>query len=221
LSPHLHLCYFTESWYQAEAGNILDQTVFIGGMPTPPSTPMPDWLTAIPDDVPLALITLGTTFTGDLGFFSWAAHAAVRGGLVPLVVIGWNPIEPEKKQELIRSLPKGARLLNFIPFDHVLPRVKLMYHHGGMGTTHAAVIHGVPQIVVPHAADQRGQARRVAQSKVGLNLTAHDVRQGMLLEATLALAKDDRVKTTANQLARDMADLGGAITAAEALVALI
>lgn len=221
LSPYLHLCYFTESWYQAESANILDQTVFVGGMPTPPQTPAPDWLTAIPEHVPLALITLGTTFTGDLGFFSWSAQAAARGGYLPLVVIGWNPFTPAQKQELVRSLPKGSRLLNFVPFDHVLPRTKLMYHHGGMGTTHAAVIHGIPQIVVPHAADQRGQARRVAQAKVGLNLTAHDVRQGLLLEATLALRKDERVRATARQLADEMAAHGGPLAAAEALAELV
>lgn len=221
LSPHLHLCYFTESWYQADSANILDQSVFVGGIPTPPQNPAPDWLTTIPEHIPLALITLGTTFTGDLGFFSWSAQAAARGGYLPIIVIGWNPVAPEQKQELVRSLPKGSRLLNFVPFDHVLPRVKLMYHHGGMGTTHAAVIHGIPQIVVPHAADQRGQARRVAQAKVGLNLTAHDVRHGMLLEATRAIRKDESVRATARQLADEMAAQGGAVAAAEALAELI
>jgi UDP:flavonoid glycosyltransferase YjiC (YdhE family) len=90
-----------------------------------------------------------------------------------------------------------------------------------MGTTHAAVIHGIPQIVVPHAADQRGQARRVAMAKVGLNLTAHDVRQGKLLEGALALMRDARVQQTARELAQRMAALGGAQTAAHALAALI
>jgi MGT family glycosyltransferase len=221
LSPHLHISYFTESWYQSDIPTLLDQTLFVGGSPTPPTTPAPDWLTAISDEIPLALITLGTTFTGDLGFYSWAAQAAARGGYLPIVVIGWNPIEPDKKAELIRALPKGARLLNFVPFDHVLPRVRLMIHHGGMGTTHAAVIHGIPQIVVPHAADQRGQARRVAQAKVGLNLTAHDVRQGLLWDATKAITNDARVQANARELAAEMASLGGAKRAAEALEAIV
>lgn len=221
LSPHLHISYFTESWYQSDAPTLLNQTLFVGGIPTPPTTPAPDWLTAIPAHVPLALITLGTTFTGDLGFFSWAAHAAARGGCLPIVVIGWNPIAPDKKQELVAALPKGARLLNFVPFDHVLPRVRLMYHHGGMGTTHAAVVYGIPQIVVPHAADQRGQARRVAQAKVGLNLSAHDVRQGLLWDATKALTSDTQVQTNAQALAGEMAAHGGAVKAAEALAAVV
>lgn len=221
LSPYLHVSYFTEDWYAADLPNVLDQTLFVGGLPQVPNTPPPDWLTAIPPGTPLALITLGTTFTGDLGFFSWAAQAAARHGLLPLVVIGYNPITPEDKQALIRALPRGSRLLNFVPFEHVLPRVRLMYHHGGMGTTHAAVVHGIPQIVVPHAADQRGQARRVAQAKVGLNLTAHDVRNGQLMQGTRALLNDARVRQNAHDLAQRMAQLGGAPAAARALIDLL
>ena len=217
LSPHLHVSYFSASWYESDQANLLAQTRFVGGAPNPPVNPPPEWLSAIPADAPLALVTLGTTFTGDLGFFSWAAQAAARAGLLPVVVIGWNPVEPEEKQKLIAALPRNTRLLNFVPFDHVLPRAKLMIHHGGMGTTHAALIHAVPQIVVPHAADQRGQARRVAQAKVGLNLTAHDVQQGMLYEGVKALASDEKVRQTARDLAAELAALGGAEKAAEAL----
>jgi len=217
LSPHLHVTYFSPSWYAADENNMLPQTLFVGGKPTPPQDAPPEWLTALPESTPLALVTLGTTFTGDLGFFSWAAQAAARVGFVPIVVIGWNPIAPEDKAKLIAALPKNTRLLNFVPFAHVLPRTQLMIHHGGMGTTHAALIYGLPQIVVPHAADQRGQARRVAQALVGLNLSAHDVKHGMLYEGVKALANDEKVRQKARDLAAEMASLGGADRASEAL----
>ena len=213
----MHVTYFSPSWYAADADNILPQTLFVGGKPTPPDDAPPKWLTDIPENVPLALVTLGTTFTGDLGFFSWAAQAAARVGFVPIVVIGWNPIAPEDKAKLIAALPKNTRLLNFVPFAHVLPRTQLMIHHGGMGTTHAALIYGLPQIVVPHAADQRGQARQVAQALVGLNLSAHDVKHGMLYEGVKALAHDEKVRQKARDLAAELASLGGADRAAEAL----
>ncbi|MBZ0276018.1 MAG: glycosyltransferase, partial [Anaerolineae bacterium] len=200
ISPHLHLSYFSPEWYQADSGLLLDQNVFVGGSPTPPNDPPPAWLTDIPDDVPLAVVTLGSVFTGDLGFFSWAAQAVARAGYLPVVVIGRNPIAPEHKAELKAALPPATRLLNWIPFDHVLPRTRLMIHHGGMGTTHAAVIHGIPQMAVPHAADQRGNARRIAQAKVGLNLTAHDVRNGQLVEGANALKNDARVQANARNL---------------------
>ena len=111
--------------------------------------------------------------------------------------------------------------MNYVPFDAVLPRAKIMIHHGGMGSTHRAVVHGVPQIVVPHAADQRGQARRASQALVGLNLTAHDVRHGKLLEGTRALLTDARVQQNARDLAAEMASLGGAEAAAAAVEAVL
>jgi MGT family glycosyltransferase len=221
LSPRLHICYFNEYWYQADRDHILEQTLYVGGQPQPLREPAPQWLTDIPSQAPLALITLGSVFTGDLGFFSWAAQAANRTGYIPIVVIGRNPITAEKKAELKAALPRNTRLLNWVPFDHVLPRTRLIIHHGGMGTTHAAVIHGIPQMAVPHAADQRGNARRIAQAKVGFNLTAHEVRHGALLEGARALTNDTGVQAQAQQLAADFAALGGPSRAAEALEALI
>lgn len=216
-SPHLHICYFTRGWYAAEQDTLLPQNLFVGGSADAPAGSPPEWLASIPQDTPIAVITLGSVFTGDLGFFSWGAQAAAREGLLPIVAMGWNPVAAEKKAELLAALPKGTRLLNWIPFDHVLPRAQIMIHHGGMGTTHQAVVHGLPQIVVPHAADQRIQARRVAQAKVGLNLSAHDVRQGMLRTAVKALRDDARIQETARRLAAEMAALGGAEHAARAL----
>ncbi len=216
ISPHLHVCYFTADWYLADT--LLPQNLFVGGSKTPSQGDIPKWFAQLPEDVLLGVVTLGTTFTGDLGFFSWGAQALAREGIVPIVVIGYNPIELEKKRELIAALPKGTRVLNWIPFDHVLPHIHIIIHHGGMGTTHQAIVHGIPQIVVPHAADQRVQARRVAQAKVGLNLSAHDVRQGMLWEGVHALAHDDMVRGTAACLQSKMASLGGAARAAEAIV---
>jgi MGT family glycosyltransferase len=217
LSPHLHVSYFSPNWYVADADNLLPQTLFVGGQPNPSPVAPPQWLTDIPAERPIALVTLGTVFTGDLGFFAWAAQAVARVGCVPVVVVGWNPITLEAKAELKAALPPITRLLNWVDFNQVLPRTKLIVHHGGMGTTHAALIHGIPQMVVPHAADQRGQARRVAQAKVGLNLTAHDVRNGMLLQGAKALTSDAKVQATARQFAEELWALGGPARAAEAL----
>jgi MGT family glycosyltransferase len=221
LSPHLHVSYFSQSWYAADQDNLLPQTLFVGGKTTAPPDAPPGWLADIPLETPLALVTLGSVFTGDLGFFSWAAQAVARAGYLPVVVIGRNPILPDKKAELKAALPPNTRLLNWVPFEHVLPRTRLIVHHGGMGTTHAAVIHGIPQIVVPHAADQRGNARRIAQAKVGVNLSALEVRRGALLEGARALRDDTRVQQNARALAAELATLGGPDRAAEALNQLV
>jgi MGT family glycosyltransferase len=221
LSPHRHISYWCPTWYQAELGTLLPQNIFVGGVVTPPATPPPAWVDALPTDVPLALITLGTVFNGDLGFFSWAAQAVARLGLLPIVALGNQAIAPQEKDKLKAALPKGTRLVNFVPFEHILPRCLLATHHGGMGTTHAIVLHGIPQLVVPHAADQRGQAVRASQAKVGLNLTAHEVRHGALLSGARALLNDARVQQNARDLAAEMAALGGIARAADAVEAII
>ena len=218
LSEVLHIAYFTPEWYLSDMPSILPQTQFVGGQASAPTAPPPPWLLDIPHDKPLGLVTLGTIFTGDLGFYSWAAQALAREGIIPVVTVGWNPIAIDKKAELKRALPPGTRLLTWAPYDHVLPRSKIIIHHGGMGTAHSAVVHGLPQIVVPHAADQRIQARRVSEAKVGLHLTAHDVRRGQLRDGVHALMQADWVQNNARQLAERMAALGGAGRAADLIV---
>lgn len=221
MSEWLHVAYFTPAWYQSELPTILPQTQFVGGIAEAPTGSPPQWLLDIPRETPLGLVTLGTSFTGDLGFYSWAAQAVASAGMIPLVTIGWHPITAPQKAELKRALPRGTRLLNWAPYDHLLPRCRIAIHHGGIGTTHSAVIHGVPQIVVPHAADQRIQGRRAADAKVGLHLTAHDVRQGQLREGVRAIMEADWVRENARRLAREMAALGGVERAAELVAGVV
>lgn len=223
LSPHLHLSYFCSTWHQEDEYNfnLLPQNRFVGGLIETPTEPPPGWLQAIPADAPLGVVTLGTTFAGELGFFSWAAQAMARAGLIPIVAIGWHSYTAEEKASLKAALPPSTRLLNWIDLAHVLPRTRVIAHHGGMGTTHWAARYAVPQVIVPHAADQRGQARRAAQAKVGLNLTAHDVKQGALFTGIRALAHDDGVLENARALAAEMHALGGAPAAADAILSAL
>ncbi|RPJ00241.1 MAG: glycosyltransferase, partial [Chloroflexi bacterium] len=206
-SPRLHISYFNAYWHQGET--VLPQTVFVGGFVTLPPDPPPDWLAQIPDDLPIGMVTLGSTFTGDFTFFSLGAQAVAAAGLIPVVVIGPTPLAPEQKARLKDHLPGGTRLLTWVDYRHVFPRLKVIIHHGGMGTTHAAIVHGVPQIIVPHAADQRGQARRARQAKVGLELSQRDMLQGQLGPAVKAIISTGWVLESVQKLAHDFATLGG------------
>jgi len=219
-SPQLHVSYFSWHWHQGEPA-FLPQTAFVGGRVRSATGSRPEWLADLPLDAPAIFITLGSVFTGDLGFFAQAAHAAAVNGAIPLVVLGGNPITDEDMAALKRALPGGTRLLRWVDYDHVLPRCSLIIHHGGMGTTHAAIVHGLPQIVVPHAADQRGQAQRVARAKVGLNLSVRDVRNGQLPVGVKALLADERVARYVTDLRDDFAALGGPARAAELLLELV
>lgn len=215
-SPHLHVSYFSAYWHQDET--VLPQTAFVGGIAEPPADDPPEWLADIPADRRLGMVTLGSTFTGDVQFFVAGAQAIASAGLVPLVVIGYTPLEPDVKQSLKAQLPGGTRLLNWVPYDHVFPRLAVLVHHGGMGTTHAAIVHAIPQVIVPHAADQRGQATRASQAKVGLHLIPQDVRRGELHTAVRAITSTEWVLEHVQGLAEQFAALGGPPRAAELIV---
>ncbi|MCY3935270.1 MAG: glycosyltransferase [Chloroflexi bacterium] len=217
-SQELHLSYFTKRWYLADAAKLLPQNVYCGGLISPAhKNSRLKWLQDIPEENPLALITLGTTFKGNLRLYSRAAQAVSRAGCVPIITLGNLPLSAAEKQALLSSLPPRTHLLQWVPFRHILPRISLAIQHGGMGTTHAILLHGIPQIVLPQVADQRVQAKRVTQAKVGLHLSAHDVQQGKLFDAANALLNDPSVLENCCLFAGEMRALGGPIKAAETL----
>ena len=96
--------------------------------------------------------------------------------------------------------------------DHraLFPRAALVVHHGGAGTTHAAVAAGVPSVVVPHVGDQRYWADRlhrlgVAPEPIGVR----ELTGVRLAEAALAAAADPRLREAAGSLAARLADEDG------------
>jgi len=65
------------------------------------------------------------------------------------------------------TLPEAV--LSVGPLDHarLFPRVDLVVHHGGAGTTATALRAGTPQLIVPHIVDQFFHGRRIAELGVG------------------------------------------------------
>ena len=54
-----------------------------------------------------------------------------------------------------------------VPFDWLFPKVSVVVHHGGAGTTATGLRSGVPSIIVPFFADQHFWAWRVRELGVG------------------------------------------------------
>jgi UDP:flavonoid glycosyltransferase YjiC (YdhE family) len=101
------------------------------------------------------------------------------------------------------------------PHDVLFPRCSVVVHHGGSGTTAAAVRAGVPQVVVAHAADQPYWGRRMADLGVAAaplarkDLTATRLRQALevalspgVRAAAYALAERVRAEDGAGDAAR-------------------
>jgi UDP:flavonoid glycosyltransferase YjiC (YdhE family) len=65
------------------------------------------------------------------------------------------------------ELPPGVFSTGDLDHTTLFPRVDLLVHHGGAGTTAAALRSGVPQLVVPHIVDQFFHGRRIAELGAG------------------------------------------------------
>jgi UDP:flavonoid glycosyltransferase YjiC (YdhE family) len=86
---------------------------------------------------------------------------AVRQAGVRAIVQGW--------QEAISTLdlPPTLYPLGPVPHSWLLPRMRAVVHHGGFGTTAAALRAGVPAVVIPHIIDQLYWGARVHELGAG------------------------------------------------------
>jgi sterol 3beta-glucosyltransferase len=111
-------------------------------------------------------------------------------------------------------------LLRIGAVDHraLFPRAALVVHHGGAGTTHAAVAAGVPSVVVPHVGDQRYWADRLHRLGVApVPVPVRTLNGAALAEGALAAASDPRMREAARTLGARLRDEDG-VSAAVALL---
>ncbi len=212
-SPLLHLTFWSDGWYRGLT--LLPQTRHAGGLPLdalPADAELP-----APDERPWVVITLGTSFNRDPAFFLAAAHAADRLGCLPLLLLGRSPDGAERTGWL-RQLPASSVVRDTVDLRGVLPYAAAAIHHGGAGTTHAMVRAALPQIVVPHAADQIHQAQGLTRTGAGLHIPPKDVTVDRLAAALAALLPDlAPVRSNASALRAELAALGGVPAAAAIL----
>jgi UDP:flavonoid glycosyltransferase YjiC (YdhE family) len=89
-----------------------------------------------------------------------------------------------------------------VPHGWLLPRVAALVHHGGAGTTGAALHAGVPMVVVPHLYDQHFWARRAKELGVAPKpLPAKEINAGLLASAIRRAVGDERMRAKARSLA--------------------
>jgi sterol 3beta-glucosyltransferase len=82
-------------------------------------------------------------------------------------------------------VPDNIHVAGFVPHAWLFSRAACVVHHGGAGTTAAAMRAGVPQIIVWHLGDQVAWGRLVAQKGLGPKPLAHGKLTGRWLRATL------------------------------------
>ncbi len=115
-------------------------------------------------------------------------------------------------------LPPGVFSVGSTDHTSLFPRVDLIVHHGGAGTTAAALRSGVPQLIVPHIVDQFFHGRRIADLGAG----PAPVPKSKLTTTIIARALQDRAKyrEKSQTLRSSVAREGGTKQAADHLESL-
>ncbi len=99
------------------------------------------------------------------------------------------------------DLPPNVYLLDGAPHDWLFPRMAAVVHHGGAGTTGAALRAGVPSSVVAHIGDQWFWGRRLHEMHVGAApMRRHDLSAPRLTETLRTLTSDSGIRTRAAQM---------------------
>lgn len=86
-----------------------------------------------------------------------------RTGVRAVLSTGWSGLGTD------RPLPENVFLVKDTPHRWLFPQMAAVVHHGGAGTTGAALSAGVPSLIIPHFGDQYYWGRRVAELGVGPN----------------------------------------------------
>jgi sterol 3beta-glucosyltransferase len=95
-----------------------------------------------------------------------------------VVALGWS------KLNYAEAIPENIFLIESIPHSWLFPKMKIVIHHGGAGTTAAGLSAGKPTIVIPHNADQPAWGLRVYELGVG----AKPIKKTKLTSGKLAAA---------------------------------
>lgn len=128
-----------------------------------------EWLDA--DHAPVVVVTLGS-FVGlhQKSVLKEAAAAAARAGCRGLVVGA-----PRDLQGPSAQYDADVLGIPFVPLSQIVGRARVVIHHGGIGTTFAALRAGRPAIVLPQSYDQPFNAQLIENAKVGFDGSGRDL----------------------------------------------
>ena len=160
---------------------------------------VPDWVAA-KRARPLVYLTLGTYVSGNVDSLRTAAAGLGLLDIDALVTVG-----PDGDPAALAPLPDSIRVERFVPQGVLLPHVDVVAHHGGSGTMLGALSHGLPQLLLPHGADQFMNAQALLDTGAGRRLLPEEISPPAVADAVQALIDDPAYRESARVVAAEIA----------------
>jgi sterol 3beta-glucosyltransferase len=152
-------------------------------------TPPPELRRFLADGDPPVAIGFSSVREADpAGLARLVAAALRRTGLRGILLAGWSGLRPQHLPIHLIHLPEA-------PHEWLYPQVAGVVHHGGVGTTVAALRAGVPSLAVPFGVDQPFWGRRIAELGAGPPpLDRRRLSAGRLAERLERLVSDPQIR---------------------------
>lgn len=120
-----------------------------------------------------------------------------------------------------RDNTKDAFFIKSVPHEWLFPYMSAVVHHGGAGTTAAALRSGVPQVIIPFGNDQFAWGRRMNELGVGAKAIPRKELTADNLAAAITFTQSIQVQEKAKQLGAQIKTEKGAKKAAELISSTI
>ncbi|WP_434595315.1 activator-dependent family glycosyltransferase [Streptomyces sp. A5-4] len=176
----------------------------VSGAPYNGVTVVPEWLREKPRR-PRVCLTLGQTGRPRLRHAD--SEISIRelmemvAGLDVEVVATLNA----DQRAVAGPIPDNVRTVDYLPLNLLLPSCAAIVHHGGPGTTAAAAVHGVPQLIVPYVRwDEPVQSRYVADRGAGIAIPDEELSVEALRKALEAILGEASYREGAAALRTDV-----------------
>jgi rhamnosyltransferase subunit B len=100
------------------------------------------------------------------------------------------------------NLPGNVRHVPYAPFSQLLPKVAVLVHHGGIGTSAQAMASGVKQLVVPFSHDQFDNAERMRRLGVAAAIPSKAYRTPRVAEVLKQVLGYHAMEARCREIAR-------------------
>ncbi len=154
------------------------------------------------------LITAGTGMYIDAEFYAASAEACRLLNVLGILVA-------QHKEQLPGDYPGCVAWVGYVPFGKLMPQVKLVIHHGGMGTLGCAMAAGVPQLVLPKGADRPDNAAHLNKLRIAEFLPPPKWQPAIIADAMLRLLRSPEIGANCRTLAARLENTDGAASACE------
>jgi MGT family glycosyltransferase len=176
---------------------------FVGAMLPPPTTQFeePEWWGELESGRPVVVVTQGTVANIDLGHLLGPTLAGLADEDVFVVAATGGP----SVDAVPGPKPANARIVDFVPFDKLLPYASVLVTNGGYGAVNHALSLGVPVVGAGKTEDKGEVTARLEWAGVGINLNTATPSPMMVRDAVRRLLVDPGIYTPALEMQAEYA----------------